>query len=334
VTIASAHSARRARRLLRWYPPAWRARYGEEFCALLEDQWSEVPPTLRAQAGVAASGVVARAGRAGMTGCVIDAPSQWRASLAWVLAATAAFLTAGLAMWSQLLVAWQWTPPRADETKWATVGMSASLAALAVVVVVGAVPLVVAAARQLLGPGRRRLVVPVALCMASATALIVGAHRFENGWPGTGGHHWALQGIVPGGVAAFCWAATLSVSSYWAHPAALGAFPATEVAWMALSPIALVTGVASAAVTLRRVELSERHARFELRAAQAATVAMGAFLVAAVAWLSDGAVRRAALFHVGAIDVVGAIVMGATIALAHQAVHRGLAASRATRRGA
>ena len=49
---------------------------------------------------------------------------------------------------------------------------------------------------------------------------------------------------MPAGVAAFSWAATLSVSSYWAHPAALAAFPAGEIAWMAVSPLALVTAVA------------------------------------------------------------------------------------------
>src|SRR5206468_3017335 len=59
--------------------------------------------------------------------------------------------------------------------------------------------------------------------------------HFGNGWPGTGGHPWARTGLVPGGVAAFCWACTLSVSSFWAHPGALAAFPAAELTWMALS---------------------------------------------------------------------------------------------------
>ena len=55
-----------------------------------------------------------------------------------------------------------------------------------------------------------------------AGVMIAGSHHFENCWPGTGAHAWGQQGLVPGGVAAFCWASTLSVSSYWAHPVLLG----------------------------------------------------------------------------------------------------------------
>ena len=84
--------------------------------------------------------------------------------------------------------------------------------------------------------------------------MAVGGRHFGNGWPGTGGHPWAHPGPVPGGVAAFCWASTLAVSSFWAHPAALAAFPAAELAGMSaaqavalkpgglpLPPMALVT---------------------------------------------------------------------------------------------
>ena len=34
----------------------------------------------------------------------------------------------------------------------------------------------------------------------------------------------------------FGWASTLSVTSYWAHPAALASSPPAELAWMVLSP--------------------------------------------------------------------------------------------------
>ena len=44
---------------------------------------------------------------------------------------------------------------------------------------------------------------------------------------------------VPGGVAAYAWASTLFVTSYWLHPAALGHFPGAELAWMVASPLAL-----------------------------------------------------------------------------------------------
>ena len=60
---------------------------------------------------------------------------------------------------------------------------------------------------------------------AGSASSSSGTHHFANGWPGTGGHPWVHQGIVPGGVAAYAWASTLFVTSYWAHPAALAGVP-------------------------------------------------------------------------------------------------------------
>ena len=97
---------------------------------------------------------------------------------------------------------------------------------------------------------------PSSLFLLGVVILIMGSRHFGNGWPGTGGHPWAPPGLVPGGVAAFAWASTLSVSSYWAHPAALSAFPSAELAWMALSPIALAAVVVGAVTAVRRIELS------------------------------------------------------------------------------
>ena len=161
---------------------------------------------------------------------------------------------------------------------------------------------------------------------------IVGARRFENGWPGTGGHRWSDQGLVPGGVAAFVWAATLGVTAYWAHPTALRHFPGSEVAWMLLSPLAIAALVVGVTATLRRLSLSARVARFELRVGQAAVATMAGFLFGTVLWLTDDARRPrsipANLFHVGAIDVVGATVMALALLTAARAAARGVRAAR------
>ena len=97
----------------------------------------------------------------------------------------------------------------------------------------------------------------VAFVLAGGTALVTGAHHFQNAWPGTGGTA-GHRGLVPAGAAAFGWAATLSVSSYWAHPAALTAFPGPELAWMVLSPLALVGLVGGAVAIVRRQPLPAR----------------------------------------------------------------------------
>jgi hypothetical protein len=163
---------------------------------------------------------------------------------------------------------------------------------------------------------------------------LVGGRHFGNGWPGTGGHPWAHQGLVPGGVAAFSWASTLSVSSFWAHPAALAAFPAAELAWMALSPLAVAATVTGAAAVVRRAGLapdvlSPRLLRFETWLGRAACAAMAVFFAGACAWVAPllgvggagflDAGGAGSLFRPGAIDVAGLVVLILALAVARQA---------------
>jgi len=168
----------------------------------------------------------------------------------------------------------------------------------------------------------RDLFWPSALFLAGLAVMVVGGRHFGNGWPGTGGHPWARPGPVPGGVAAFSWASTLSVSSFWAHPAALAAFPAAELTWMALSPLALAGLVTGAAAVVRRTELSPAALRFETRLARAACLAMAVFLAAGCAWIADRAPGPGSLFHPGVIDVAGLAVMALALATGWQAARQ------------
>ena len=130
--------------------------------------------------------------------------------------------------------------------------MTGTVLVLGLVALLAVLPVAWTAASRLARGQARVLAVPSALFLAGLAVMIVGGRHFGNGWPGTGGHPWARTGLVPGGVAAFAWASTLSVSSFWAHPAALAAFPAAELAWMVLSPLALACLVAGAATAVRR----------------------------------------------------------------------------------
>jgi hypothetical protein len=163
---------------------------------------------------------------------------------------------------------------------------------------------------------------PSLLLLVGAGLLIVGARHFGNGWPGTGGHPWGQQGLVPGGVAAFLWASTLSVSSYWAHPAILATFPGPELAWMVVSPVAMVGTVTGAVKIVRRLDVSSRVLRYERTLATVAIYAMAADLVGSCVWIVDGGPGPRNLFHAGAIDVAGLILMTTVSMIALRAVHR------------
>jgi hypothetical protein len=312
---------RRAARLMRWYPPAWRARYGDEFTELLLAEFTERPKSWRRAADIARGGLLARLTGAGLTSHELEPPEQVRAGLATAVCSLAAFLAFGIAMWAQLTVGWEWAQPSATSTRVGMVAMSAAALLLTVLVVLAVPPLAMAVVCGIVRGQARRLRGPVLLAVAGAVVLAVGSHHFQNAWPGTGGHSWAHQGLVPGGVAAFSWAATLSVSSYWAHPAALAAFPAAEVAWMVVSPLALVALVAGVAGIMRRLDWSPRLLRYEAWLVGAAAAGMAVFLAGGCCWvLAEGS--RPGLFHAGAIDVASLAVMLLALSLVRRSIGR------------
>ncbi|HXW47604.1 MAG TPA: hypothetical protein VEL03_22600, partial [Streptosporangiaceae bacterium] len=114
------------------------------------------------------------------------------------------------------------------------------------------------------------------------------------------------------------WASTLSVSSYWAHPALLGRFPAAELAWMALSPLAAAGLVIGVVLVLRRLRLSPGLMRYQARLAAAASVAAVAFLAGAASWVLGRSAGPAA-FRPGLVNGAELLVMAAALAVALRA---------------
>jgi hypothetical protein len=319
VKTTSDDAGRRAERLLRWYPKSWRARYGEEFAELLTSELSERPESWRRTVDVAWSGTVARLTSAGLTSHPLDPSEQVQASLACLGCTLAVFIAFGAAMWAQLTIGWQWAPPDAIGTTAAMVVMSSVMFVFVALALLAAVPIAGSVLAPMVHRKAQGLIRPTILFLGGAALLIIGSRHFGNGWPGTGGHHWAHQGLVPGGVAAFLWASTLSVSSYWAHPGALLGFPAAEVAWMIVSPLAIVSIAVGATKILRRVEVSPRVLRYEGKLARVAAGAMAVFLVGSCCWIVDGGSGPRDLFHAGAIDVAGLAMMTGASVVAHRA---------------
>jgi hypothetical protein len=305
----------RARRLLRWYPAAWRARYGEEFTELLISDIEERPRSRARALDVARGGLIARLTGAGLCGVAVDPGRQVQASLVSLGCCLAVFLGFGTAVWSQLATGWQWAQPARPDAVAMEV-TSAAMLAFVVLAVLAAVPVIVTAASRMARRQSKGLNVPSVVFLASLVTLVAGGRHFGNGWPGTGGLH---HGLAPAGVAAFSWASTLWVSSYWAHPAALAAFPAAELAWMAVSPLLLACAAGAAAVLVRRIELSPRNLRLLTRLASATCLAMAVFLGGCLPWVVSSGAGTGNLFHPGAIDTVAFVVMTVALGIARRA---------------
>jgi hypothetical protein len=209
------------------------------------------------------------------------------------------------------------------------------MSALLVIAVLAGLPVLAAVGTRIARRRAGHLLKPLAVLVMATAILFAGGRHFENGWPGTGGH----GGFIPGGVAAFEWATSLSVSSYWAHPGALAGFPAAEVAWMAVCPLAQAAAVISAAIVVRRAALSARVLAFETRLGAAACTVMILLLVGCACWVATGGQPaggqrgggQPSLFHAGLIDVAGIAVLALALAIAAQAARmarRGLGLAR------
>jgi len=86
------------RRLLRWYPPSWRARYEDEFLVFLEDRLDDSPLTLRFRVSVAVAGLRERCYRSGMAGTRSSPSTQRRTGSLMVLVAWSMMMIGGASL--------------------------------------------------------------------------------------------------------------------------------------------------------------------------------------------------------------------------------------------
>jgi hypothetical protein len=246
-------------RMLRWYPPAWRARYGDELTALMEDMYTpsgQVPP--RARLGLVRAGLVERAREAGLVGTAGGPAARVTGGSVLVLCAWGFFVVAG-ATFGKFTDQWLRGKPTADRAL-----PSASYGLVFVSAVVAAALVVLAAA----------LVVP-------AFVRLVRAGR----WPEVRGPVW--RALVAGVVAtafvgsAFGWARHLSAHD---RNGGLAAYGVVFVLVCLTVVVAIALGTAAAVAVARRVELHDRLVRVIGLLALGVTTAMVLMFGGVVTW--------------------------------------------------
>jgi hypothetical protein len=353
-------AVRTAERLLRWYPRPWRDRYGAEFTELLISDISERPQSLRRSLDVARGGVRARLADAGLAGfpppvATAGAPAgmvaeqarqhQISASLGSFSCALGAFLVFAAALSSEIIITSQqsaWlrahisparlpplAQPRAHGAFFASFTTDAMLALLALAVL-AALPVLGAVVARVARDRTARLIRPSIALAASLSVLFVGGRHFENDWVGTGGHH----ALIPSGLAAFIWAVTLFVSSYWGHPAMFATLPADQRVWMALSPFVLALAVASATVLVRRARLPPRVAAFEACLGLLACAIMAAFVACYGVWITERARLEPGMplgLSIGATNATIIAFLALALAVAAQAARMAVRGVRRAR---
>jgi hypothetical protein len=321
VSDPSPIALRRAERLLRWYPREWRARYGDEFVELLAADIAERPERWSRTVDVAGGSVMAHLAGIGLSGGTVDGSDRSRRSLATFECAVVVFMAFALSMWSQLDIARRSSDPTTSDTRRAIIVMTLALAVCVAATVIATVPVAWTAALKSVRRPELGLRRPVGLFLFATTVLLAGAVMFRHGWAG-GAHPWSHASTGPGGAAGVLWASTVAVSAYWVHPSMLFKFPISEIAWMIVSPLAVVAATSGAARTLRRVDLPTELVPFVSVASRTAVAGFGLFVVGTLMWLVDGSPGPGETFQAGTVDVIGLAVMCVTLAVAAQAVSR------------
>lgn len=303
----------RVDRLLRWYPAAWRARYGTEFRELLVQALTDHHLSWQRRGGVVGAGLLTRARMVLPGAYALDPVAQTRAGLGAVSLAGVMALVVGAAMWSQLIVGWEWAAPTNPGPIGGLVGLSAGVALLSAWSVGCLARAMRDAIRQRQDGGARR----VLALFVSVSVLVVAGRHFANSWPGTGGTHGHPWSLLPAGVSAFIWACTRWISSYWAHPASLASFPAGQLAWMVLSPIALGWTILKGLRLVQHRAISAAGLRTEGRLSLLAVAGIVLVALGGLSWAAGGHSGPHGLFRAGALDggLVSAAVGGALFAL-------------------
>lgn len=289
---------RSAERLLRCYPPGWRARYGEELAGLIADMSDGRRLSWRLRADVAVAGVRQRLGGRGV--------GDPRGGGRLVLWAWAIFILAG-AIVAKTSEHWQQALPAAGHPVAATAFAALYVVAILTgILVLAGIALAIPALITFLGAGGWPQIRRPILAAAVLTAVLVAA---------TG----ALTG----------WAHTLPPAARNGHDSL---YAAAFLAWAALAATSLLAWTRAATHTADRINLTPTTLQLHARMTPVIAVAMVVMTATTLAWWAAVAiVSPRALTDAPAAPHASAIVPALVAAAALMILATALAATGARR---
>jgi hypothetical protein len=307
----------RAARLLRWYPSAWRERYGEEFADHLEQEFADRRVDLRRSVNVAYKGLVARADDVGLSNASLNPGGQTRAALGTSFALIG--LTAALVLnfWSYAMLQWSarhYHPIPVD----ATTGTLTVATGLLVMVLVAMVLIVLVSAVRQIVRGRGR---PIVAPLIFATGSLACFSYFLPPWlPGMfaryshmfqGGYRWTHPGPAAYGLASIAKFVTQPWVTMW-DPGISGE-PTSQAVMNDLTPLAVLVFAVAMAYLVRRVELPRIGERLGSSTVVLLGVLSGVFLITLVVWFTVGGPIYATFGETGDIAGVAYLVILALV---------------------
>jgi hypothetical protein len=304
---------------LRWYPATWRARYGDDLVAFMEDTYGDGRPPVRSRLGLARAGMVEHLADLGFAWRDQTPVERLRGGSLLVLCAWALFVIGG-AIFAKATDNWVvfWSISNPHQSRWLpTVGFDAVAGAAALgagVIAVGAACALPAFLR-FLGAGRWSEVRPAIWRAVIVTAMTVGVGAGVKAWSQQ------LDFVQRNG-------------GYWPY----------GVAFLVLGALIVATVVSWTAATLqtvRRLELPAPVLRFEGRLALLLALVMTVIISGTVVWWSVVAIHTPRFLSGSTSGPVGnpvpvnllvaGLCMAAGLAIAVRGVGRVAGALRSTR---
>ena len=245
-------------RLLRWYPPAWRARYGDELAALMDDELRGRAPTRRFRCSIAAAGLREHAHGAGLAGSAVPPTARIRAWSLVVLCAWTPFVVAG-ASFQKLSEHFDAAVPASSRAlpSGAFDAVVAAAALGALLVLVGALAAAPAFVRFLRDGGWSVLRRPATRAAAVSTVVVAGGGVLQP------------------------WAHSLSNAQ---RNGTSGPYGAAVLTWALLAAAALACWTAAAVTVARRLDLTPRVLTLESRLAGGLAAVMATITAATAVW--------------------------------------------------
>jgi hypothetical protein len=283
------HDTRRAMRLLRWYPSAWRERYGEEFVDHLEQEFAERHSNLGRSFNVAYKGLVARVGDVGLSNSGVNPGDQTRAALGTGVSLAALMVVVMVDFWSKAMLVWsgrRFHPiPVTATTGTLTVVIGLVLLVLAAIVIV----VVTCVVRQIFRGQARPLVVPSTIAVVTGGFLLYEARFFPrlispyiHGAHGFQGMSLSRPGQLIANLAQVVWETTQRWVDFW-NPG-YGPISPIQTVVNDCVPLAMFVFGVAIALLIRRVEIPQWIARLVFPTVALLGALSGAYFVAYVGW--------------------------------------------------
>jgi hypothetical protein len=280
---------RRAMRLLRWYPSAWRERYGEEFVDHLEQEFAERHSNLGRSVNVVRKGVVARLGDIGLYDSVANPGAQSRAALGTSVAFAALMVVVMVDFWSRAMLVWsgrRYHPiPVSATTGTLTVVVALVLLVLAAIVIV----VVTCVVRQIFRGRVRPLMVPSTIAVVTGWFLLYEARFFPrylfpyiHGAHGFQGMSLSRPGQLIANFAQVTWMTTQRWVDFW-NPG-IAPLSTTQRVVDDCVPLAMFAFGIAIGLLVRRVEIPQRIARLVFPTVALLGALSGVYFVAYVGW--------------------------------------------------